>query len=79
MSIDKQSSKMAFVCDVCCARFEAETTDQQPGRVHALWIAAEKLVPDFAEARVSQFLEFRSQMGHLPSISGGTRSSDSGY
>ncbi len=37
------------------------------------------LVPYFTEARVSQFLGFRSQMNHLPSISGGSRSSDSGY
>jgi transcription elongation factor Elf1 len=42
MSIDKQSSKMAFVCDVCSARFKAEDTDQQPAGVHALWIAAKK-------------------------------------
>ncbi len=42
----------------------------QPGTV---------LVPYFTEARVSQFLGFRSQMNHLPSISGGSRSSDSGY
>jgi len=43
MSIDKQSSKMAFVCDVCSARFEAEDTDQQPAGVHALWVAAKNL------------------------------------
>jgi len=43
MSIDKQGGKIAFVCDVCSARFEAETIDQQPAGVHALWIAAEKL------------------------------------
>jgi transcription elongation factor Elf1 len=43
MGIDKQSSKMAFVCDVCSARFEAEDTDQQPAGVHALWVAAKKL------------------------------------
>jgi putative tryptophan/tyrosine transport system substrate-binding protein len=42
-STDKQSSKMAFVCDVCSARFEAEATDQQSAGVHALWIAAKKL------------------------------------
>jgi transcription elongation factor Elf1 len=30
MTIDKKSSKMAFVCDVCSARFEAEEMDQQP-------------------------------------------------
>ena len=42
MSMDKQRSKMAFVCDVCSARFEAEDTDQQPAGVHALWIAAKK-------------------------------------
>lgn len=42
MSMDKQPSKMAFVCDVCSARFEAEDTDQQPAGVHALWIAAKK-------------------------------------
>ncbi len=40
---------------------------------------AGRLVPYFTEARVSQFLGFRSQMNHLPSISGGSRSSDSGY
>jgi transcription elongation factor Elf1 len=43
MSIDKQSSKMAFVCDVCSARFKAEDTDQQPAGVHALWVAAKNL------------------------------------
>jgi hypothetical protein len=43
MSIDKQGGKSAFVCDVCSARFEAEATDQQPGGVHELWIAAKKL------------------------------------
>jgi len=43
MSIDKQSSKMAFVCDVCSARFEAEDTNQQSAGVHTLWIAAKKL------------------------------------
>jgi hypothetical protein len=42
MSIDKKSSKMGFVCDVCSARFEAEDTDQQPAGVQALWIAAKK-------------------------------------
>jgi hypothetical protein len=41
--VGKQSSKMAFVCDVCSARFEAEDTDQQSAGVHALWIAAQKL------------------------------------
>jgi transcription elongation factor Elf1 len=43
MSIDKQSSKMAFVCDVCSARFEAEDTNQQSAGVHTLWIAAKEL------------------------------------
>ena len=43
MSIDKQGGKIAFVCDVCSARFEAEATDQRPGKVHELWTAAEKL------------------------------------
>ena len=43
MSIDKQGGKIAFVCDVCSARFEAEATDQRPGKVHELWIAAEKI------------------------------------
>jgi pyruvate/2-oxoglutarate dehydrogenase complex dihydrolipoamide acyltransferase (E2) component len=38
-----------------------------------------KLVPNFTEARVNQLLGFRSQMSHLPSISGHSRSSDSGY
>ena len=33
MSIDKRGGKIAFVCDVCSARFEAEATDQQPGKV----------------------------------------------
>ena len=42
MSIDKQGGKIAFVCDVRSARFEAEA-NQQPAAVHALWIAAEKL------------------------------------
>jgi hypothetical protein len=42
MSIDKQGGKIAFVCDVCSARFEPEATDQRPGKVHELWIAAEK-------------------------------------
>jgi len=43
MSIDKQGGKIAFVCDVCSARFEAEATDQRPGKVHELWITAEKI------------------------------------
>jgi len=38
MSIDKQGGKIAFVCDVCSAPFEAEATDQRPGKVHELWI-----------------------------------------
>ena len=58
--------------------FRADDPEAQ-ARLAAFAQALSKLVPDFAEARVSQFLEFRSQMGHLPSISGGTRSSDSGY
>ena len=43
VSIDKQGGKIAFVCDVCSARFEAEATNQQSGKVHELWTAAEKL------------------------------------
>ena len=43
MSIDKQGGKVAFVCDLCSARFEADATDQQPAGAHASWIAAEKL------------------------------------
>ena len=43
MSIDKQGGKIAFVCDVCSARFEAEATVQRPGKVHELWTAGEKL------------------------------------
>jgi hypothetical protein len=31
--------------------------------------ASSKLVPSFTEARVNQFLGFRSQMSHLPAIS----------
>jgi hypothetical protein len=37
MSIDKQGGKIAFVCDV------VEATDQRPGKVHELWIVAEKI------------------------------------
>jgi hypothetical protein len=40
MSIDKQGGTIAFVCDVCSARFAAEDTDQQ---LHALWSAAKNL------------------------------------
>ncbi len=46
---------------------------------YSTWPVYSHLVPYFTEARVSQFLGFRSQMNHLPSISGGSRSSDSGY
>ena len=43
MSIDKQSSKMAFVCDVCGTRFEAEDTINNRPELNALWIAAKEL------------------------------------
>ena len=42
MSIDKQSSKMAFVCDVCGARFKAEDTINDRPDFNTLWIAAKK-------------------------------------
>jgi transcription elongation factor Elf1 len=42
MSIDKQNGKVAFVCDVCSARFEVEATDQTT-ELHESWLAAEKL------------------------------------
>jgi len=62
MSIDKQSSKMAFVCDVCSARFEAEDTNQQSAGVHTLWIAAKKLRLVHAPAA-------RRQMAHrMPAV-----------
>jgi hypothetical protein len=38
-------------------------THWQPGHLRY------KLVPNFTEARVNQFLGFRSQMSHLPTIS----------
>jgi hypothetical protein len=43
MIIDKQSSKMAFVCDVCSARFEAKDTINNRPEFDALWIAAKEL------------------------------------
>jgi len=43
MSIDKQSSKMAFICDVCGARFAAEDTINDRPDFNTLWIAAKKL------------------------------------
>jgi len=41
MSIDKQSGKIAFLCDVCGTRFEAE--DPANNRPESLWIAAKEL------------------------------------
>ena len=62
MSIDKQGGKIAFVCDVCSARFEADATDQRPGKVHELWIAAEKI-------RLARSPATRRQMAHrMPAV-----------
>jgi hypothetical protein len=43
MSIDKQNSKTAFVCDVCSGRFEAEDTINSGPEFNTLWMAAKKL------------------------------------
>jgi hypothetical protein len=43
MSIDRQGSKMAFVCDVCGARFEAEDTINDRPEFDTLWITAKNL------------------------------------
>jgi transcription elongation factor Elf1 len=43
MSIDRQRSKMAFVCDVCGARFEAEDTINDRPEFDTLWITAKNL------------------------------------
>jgi len=40
MRIDKQSSKMAFVCDVCGARFPTVNTIDHRPDFNTLWIAA---------------------------------------
>jgi hypothetical protein len=42
MSIDEKNGKLAFVCDVCGARFEADDkAASRPGK-KALWTAASK-------------------------------------
>ena len=43
MSIDKQSGKTAFVCDLCGTRFEADDKIDSRPEINALWIAAKKL------------------------------------
>ena len=62
MSIDKQSSKIAFVCDVCGARFAAEDTNHRPAGL-------QHVVGSCQEAGLAGAPAARRQMAHrMPGV-----------